>query len=58
MTNDCCASLWMGDIEAWMDEPYIISLFKDIGILFCDVDIDVIGVKIMKDKLSGLRLGK
>ena len=27
------SSVWIGDIETWMDESYIRSIFKNIGIL-------------------------
>lgn len=40
-------SLWMGDIETWMDENYIKELFKNIA--------NVVSVKIMKK--NGMPVG-
>lgn len=27
-------TLWMGDIEAWMDDSYIIKIFQDMSKIF------------------------
>ena len=42
-------SLWMGEIEPWMEETSISSLFNHIA--------PVMGVKIIKDKMTGLPAG-
>ncbi len=42
-------SLWIGDIENWMDEGYISNLFNKVG--------PVNNVKIMRDKSTGAPLG-
>jgi len=43
-------TLWVGDIENWMNEDYLNRLFSKTG-------ATVINVKIIKDKVSGLPLG-
>lgn len=50
-------SLWLGDIEVWMDENYIIKAFKEFSIIFIKLDVDVKGVKIIRDKFKGVNLG-
>lgn len=42
-------SLWMGEIEPWMEESAISALFKHIA--------PVMGVKVIKDKMTGLPAG-
>jgi len=42
-------SLWLGDIENWMDETYVTSMFAQIA--------PVTGVKIIRDKNSGMPMG-
>jgi RNA recognition motif-containing protein len=42
-------SLWMGEIEPWMDEIQISGLFTHIA--------QTVGVKIIKDKMTGLPAG-
>lgn len=42
-------SLWIGDIESWMDENYIANLFCQVGA--------VANVKIIRDKNSGAPMG-
>lgn len=42
-------TLWMGDIEHWMDETYISSLYSHTG--------GLASVKIIKDKNTGLPAG-
>lgn len=42
-------TLWIGDIESWMDEKYITNLFCQIGA--------VVNVKIIRDKNSGAPMG-
>ena len=44
-----CKSLWMGEIEPWMDEAQISGLYKDIA--------KVVSVKIIKNKMTGLPAG-
>jgi RNA recognition motif-containing protein len=38
-------TLWIGEVEQWMDERFLFELFKDVG--------NVIGVKIKRDAASG-----
>jgi hypothetical protein len=40
-------TLWVGDIENWMNEDYLTRLFSKTG-------ATVLNVKIIKDKASGL----
>lgn len=42
-------TLWVGDIENWMDEGYIANLFAKVG--------SVVSVKIIRDKNSGAPMG-
>jgi RNA recognition motif-containing protein len=42
-------TLWVGDIEAWMDEQYLTNLFGKSG--------RVIKVKIIRDKATNLPIG-
>jgi RNA recognition motif-containing protein len=42
-------TVWVGDIEAWMDEKYLADLFGKSG--------TVVKVKIIRDKLTSLPLG-
>lgn len=39
----------MGDIESWMDEAYVSSLYQSTGTL--------VSVKIIRDKVTGLPSG-
>ncbi len=32
--NDGAKTLWIGDIETWMDENYVASLFTGVSIAF------------------------
>jgi len=42
-------SLWVGDLEPWMDENYVTSMFMSTG--------EVSGVKLIRDKTTGLPAG-
>lgn len=42
-------TLWIGDVESWMDESYIASLFNSTGA--------VQSVKVIRDKNTGLPAG-
>ena len=42
-------SLWMGEIEPWMEESSISGLYSNIA--------SVVSVKIIKDKMTGLPSG-
>lgn len=42
-------TLWVGDIENWMDEGYISNMFNKVGA--------VSSVKIIRDKSSGAPMG-
>lgn len=42
-------SLWMGEIEPWMDETQIANLYANIA--------KVLSVKIIKNKMTGLPAG-
>lgn len=47
--NQDSKTLWVGDIENWMDESHIANLFSKIG--------PVQSVKIIRDKASGQPMG-
>ena len=42
-------TLWIGDIEPWMDEHYISGLFQNIAAIQ--------SVKLIRDKLKGTPVG-
>lgn len=42
-------TIWVGDIEKWMDENYLIGFFKDVG--------PINSVKIIRDKNTNLPMG-
>lgn len=42
-------TLWVGDIENWMDENYVANLFSKMG--------SVLNAKIIRDKSSGAPMG-
>lgn len=42
-------SLWMGDIDKWMDENFVFSLFAHTG--------ELVNVKIIRDKMNGQASG-
>lgn len=42
-------TIWVGDIEKWMDENYLRGLFKDVG--------SISSVKIIRDKNTNLPMG-
>ncbi|KAF7724282.1 hypothetical protein EC973_001183 [Apophysomyces ossiformis] len=46
---DCKSTLWMGDLEAWMDEPYIRNLWYNLG--------EQVIVKLIRDKKTGISCG-
>jgi RNA recognition motif-containing protein len=48
-THQDTKTLWIGDIESWMDENYIANLFCQVGA--------VANVKIIRDKNSGAPMG-
>ena len=45
-------TLWIGDIEPWMDEQYIHGLFTSCA------TIPMQNVKLIRDKLKGQPVGK
>ncbi len=47
--NPDTKSLWMGEIEPWMDETQIANLYSHIA--------NVVNVKIIKNKMTGLPAG-
>lgn len=47
--NSDSKTIWIGDIEAWMDENYLNSLFASTGA--------VVGSKIIRDRNTGLPAG-
>jgi len=57
-------TLWIGDIDHWMDESYIASLFAGSGnkILTFSPLNNILGavnsVKVIRDKNTGLPAGK
>lgn len=42
-------TLWIGDIESWMDEAHVANLFSTVG--------QVVNVKIKRDRSSGTPMG-
>lgn len=44
--GEAANSLWMGDIDGWMDENFIYSLFAHTG--------EVVNVKLIRDKQTGV----
>ena len=42
-------TLWMGDIESWMDEGWISQIYQNTGAL--------LSVKVIRDKNTGLPSG-
>lgn len=42
-------TIWVGDIEGWMDENYVSNVFSKIG--------PVVGVKLIRDKQTGAPMG-
>jgi RNA recognition motif-containing protein len=42
-------TLWIGDIESWMDENYIMELFQGIA--------QITSVKLIRDKIKGTPVG-
>lgn len=42
-------TLWIGDLEAWMDEPFLQSTIDALG-----YSKDLINIKLIKDKTTGL----
>lgn len=42
-------TIWVGDIEAWMDDNYVSNVFSKIG--------PVVGVKLIRDKQTGAPMG-
>ena len=50
-----CKTLWIGDIEQWMDESYIQSLFQGLGNSSPLTSLaSVTSVKLIKDRVAGL----
>ena len=43
-------TLWIGDIETWMDEQYIQDIFNKVAVIS--------NVKLIRDKLKGQPVGK
>lgn len=55
--NSSC-TLWMGDIENWMDEGYLISVYKELGLDFDNLGVSISSVKVIRDKGSKSKMGK
>jgi hypothetical protein len=54
-------TLWMGDIENWMEEEHVFNIFKEISILFYIYTIpetNVKSVKLIRDRTTGQKQGK
>ena len=55
-------TLWVGDIETWMDEAYLANIFASTGTYFPHSHTKNIGavsnVKVIRDKKTGASLGK
>lgn len=49
--SDTSRTLWIGDLETWMDEPYLQSLITSLG-----YGKEMSSIKIIKDKGTGLPL--
>ncbi len=49
--SDTSKTLWMGDLDSWMDESYLQSLISSLG-----YNKELSSIKLIKDKLTGLPL--
>jgi RNA recognition motif-containing protein len=49
--SDTSRTLWIGDLDSWMDESYLQSLVNSLG-----YTKELSSVKIIKDKATGLPL--
>lgn len=56
-SNNFSKTLWIGDIENWMDEKFIYQTFSEYG-NFIIYLAPVKGVKVMRDRNTGMALGK
>jgi RNA recognition motif-containing protein len=49
--SDTSKTLWIGDLETWMDESFLQSLLGSLG-----YSKDLSSIKLIKDKATGLPL--
>lgn len=49
--TDTSKTLWIGDLESWMDEAYLQSVITSLG-----YGKELLSIKIIKDKATGLPL--
>ena len=55
--NTSC-TLWMGDLEIWMNEEYLIKMFKDLSKFFNkSTEVNVVSVKVVKDNTDSKKYG-
>jgi RNA recognition motif-containing protein len=50
-------TLWMGDIDSSMNEDSISQIFKEISKKLLILDFDLKNVRIIRDKITGIRQG-
>jgi hypothetical protein len=58
MTTTYCSTLWMGDIENWMEEKHVIAIYDNMS--KCSpvtLDILIHNVKIIRDRVTGNKQG-
>ncbi len=49
--NETSRTLWMGDLDSWMDEAFLHSLLNTLG-----YSKELSSIKLIKDKVTGLPL--
>jgi len=49
--NETSRTLWMGDLDSWMDEGFLQSLLNTLG-----YSKELSSIKLIKDKVTGLPL--
>ena len=57
LNNNTSKTLWIGEIESWMEEKFLIKVFSDYGkenFLFL---ANVKNIKVIRDKVSGAHQG-
>lgn len=54
-------TLWIGDLDSWMDEAYVASIFASTGdsilVIFLIIAGTVSNVKVIRDKKTGAPAG-
>ena len=55
--NNSSKTLWIGEIDSWMDEKLLINAFSEYGKQIILTQAIVKNLKIIRDKVSGTHLG-